>query len=64
MCSSECLGPAQLARIPLHLEVLVTFRLTKAKHLGVVADECDAFAWVAWPRAEVAGLDPGRQSGQ
>lgn len=57
MRSSECLCPAKLTWITLHLEVLVTFRLAESEYLRIVADEGDAFGRVAGPRAEMAGLD-------
>lgn len=39
---AERLCPRQLARVALHLEVLVAFRAAEAELLGVVSNECDA----------------------
>ncbi len=38
--------------------VLVAFAAAESHLLRIIADECYAFARVAWCAAEVAGLDP------
>jgi hypothetical protein len=55
---AEGLCPLQLARVALHLEVLVALAPTEPENSGIVADKSYAFAWVGGPTAEVAGFDP------
>lgn len=62
MRAAESFGPGELARVALHFEVLVAFAAAEAELFGVIAYECDAFAWVAGLRAEVARFDSGRVS--
>ena len=59
MRAPEGLRPPELARVPLHFEVLVAFGAAEAEGFGVVAHEGDAFAGVAGLGAEVARFDPG-----
>lgn len=54
------LGPLQLARLALHLKVLVTFRAAEAEYTGIVANEGDALGRIYRPRAEMAGFNPGK----
>jgi hypothetical protein len=56
--ATEGLGPAELARVALHLEVGVAFAAAEAELLGVVAHKGDAFGGVAGAGAEVACFDP------
>lgn len=53
------LGPLQLARLALHLEVLMAFRATKSEIAGVIADETNSLGWVHRARAKVTRFDPG-----
>ena len=57
MCTAEGFGPAELAWVALHFEVCVAFGAAEAELFGVVADKCDALAWVAGAGAEMAGFD-------
>jgi len=50
------LCPFELARLALHLEVLVAFRAAEAEATGVVADEGYAFGGVDGAGTEVACL--------
>lgn len=54
---AEGLCPGELAGVSLHLEVLVALGAAKAKLFCIVANECDALAWVGGPATEVASLD-------
>lgn len=38
--------------------ILMTFAATKSELPRIVAYECDAFAGIAWLRAEITRLDP------
>jgi len=42
--------------------LLATAVPAEPEEFGIVADEGDAFGWVAWLRAEVARFDSGEQS--
>mmetsp|Transcript_39583 Transcript_39583/g.99493 ORF Transcript_39583/g.99493 Transcript_39583/m.99493 type:complete len:271 (+) Transcript_39583:53-865(+) len=52
-CLAVRLGPAHLARIPLHFEVLVALGAAEVEHLRVIPDERDAVA-----RVDGAGAEP------
>ena len=54
MENSVSLCPFYLARIPLHLEVLVALGAAEAKHLGVVAYEANTMARIHGARAKPA----------
>jgi hypothetical protein len=51
------LGPLELPRLSLHLEVLVAFGAAEAEGAGVVAHKGDALGRVDWPGTEMAGVD-------
>lgn len=53
------LGPLELARLALHLKVLMAFRTAEAEGTSVIANEGNAFGGVDRAGAEVAGFDPG-----
>lgn len=53
------LGPFQLARLALHLEVLVAFGAAEAEGAGVVANEGYAFGGVDGAGTEVACFNSG-----
>lgn len=60
-CGAVALGPFQLARLTLHLEVLVALAAAETELSGVIADECDALPWEGRAGTEVAGLHTGRE---
>jgi hypothetical protein len=57
VCPPERFRPSDLSRVPLHLEVFVTFRGAKPKRLGIVPDKHGAVSGVDVARAKVAFLD-------
>ena len=54
ICPPESLCPPNLSGIPLHLEILMTFRSTEPETLRIIPHEHRTMAWVDVDRAEVA----------
>lgn len=48
-CGTVGLGPFELARLALHLKVLVTFRAAESELPRIIADKSDTFGRVDWP---------------
>ncbi len=46
-CLTEGLGPTNLTRVSLHLEVLVTLGATETELLAIVTDKGGSVTWIA-----------------
>lgn len=59
--SPERLGPPDLPRVPLHLEVFMTFRSAEPKCFRIVSNKHSPMAWVDVTRAKVTLFDTHRR---
>lgn len=55
--SPERLGPPNLPRVPLHLEVFMTFRSAEPECFRIVSNKHSSMAWVDVTRAEITLFD-------
>lgn len=54
MSFAESLGPANFARISLHLESFVAFWATKSENFAIIPHKCYSMTGIDWRRAKVA----------
>lgn len=57
ICPPERLCPSNLSRVPLHLEILMTFGPAKSEAFRIVSDEHVSISGVDISRAEVTLFD-------